>query len=330
MTPYPSLAAMSALGLGLGALACFKVLLFDDRPLPRAHRVSATAFHAQPKRFLVTGAASGVGRHLTTSLLKRGHRVLACDLNIGALAQMAAESSDWARHVAAGNLVVLQLDVSKGEDWERAVRQAQTLFDGLDVCMNVAGFLRPAKTQHVADKDVHLHTDVNFKGVVFGTVHASRLMAGQVAAGKLPQGAHIVNFASLGALAPVSGVSLYIGSKYGVRGFSLCASKDLWGTGVYVSCVMPDAIQTPMVDLQLHHAESAMAFSGSILTLEQVEAVVMKVLVARPREVKIATSLVRGLLARVDDMFSGSLLIGWAEEFMRKRGEAKQRRILSE
>ena len=97
--------------------------------------------------------------------------------------------------------------------------------------------------------------DINIKGVMFGTKFASDLMANMPG-----PGGHIINFASLGAVAPVSGVTLYIASKYAVRGFSLCASKDLAPLNLHVSCVCPDAVKTAMVDLQLHFEASALAY----------------------------------------------------------------------
>ena len=92
-------------------------------------------------------------------------------------------------------------------------------------------------------------------------------------------GGHIINVSSMAAVAPVSGVTLYaaakyvttialhadraysspclgvnqnyFGERYGCRGFSLAAAKDLAPLGVAVTCLMPDATQTPMVDLQV-------------------------------------------------------------------------------
>jgi len=54
---------------------------------------------------------------------------------------------------------------------------------------------------------------------------------------------------------------------------------------------MPDAVQTAMVDLQLHYEASAMAFSGSILTVQDVEKCVMDhILPNRPVEVRFLIS----------------------------------------
>lgn len=59
----------------------------------------------------------------------------------------------------------------------------------------------------------------------------------------------------------------YAASKYAVRGLSFAAAKDLKPLGICVTCLMPDAVQTPMVEMQLHHEESSIAYSAGILTL---------------------------------------------------------------
>ena len=202
---------------------------------------------------------------------------------------------------------------------------------------------------------MHTHVDVNVKGVMLGTAHASRLML----ANQAPTGAHIVNVASLGALAPMSGYSLYIGTKYAVRGFSLCAAKDLFPHGVYVTVVMPCAPRaaeaTRRADARIAGtpsrrpcwtcscttrrarwvrwppccaANDEAGHSGKPLTVDQVVAGIMRALQTRPRELKIAATVVRGVGARMADVFPGSVLIGWSEDAMRLKGERAQRHAL--
>ncbi len=45
-----------------------------------------------PDRFLITGCASGIGRHLADEALARGHRVLATDIHLEILVDHAAEA----------------------------------------------------------------------------------------------------------------------------------------------------------------------------------------------------------------------------------------------
>lgn len=228
---------------------------------------------------LLSGAASGIGQRLVSALRGAGHRVVATDI--------AAE-----RIEASDGVLPLRLDVTSAADWDAGVAAALERWARLDVVMNVAGYLQPAYVQDVADRDIDLHFDVNLKGVVLGTRAAARHM--------VKQGyGHIVNVGSLASLAPVGGLSLYAASKFGVRGFSLAAAQDLEPHGVSVSLVMPDAVDTPMLDKQVGYDEAAMTFSGSrALTVDEVAAAIVgQVLRNKPLELTIPAS--RGRLARL-------------------------------
>jgi 3-oxoacyl-[acyl-carrier protein] reductase len=300
-----------------------KKLIWDDRPIPIHHRVSKEYYSHSQRRYFLTGCASGVGKHFVTKLLREGNIVIATDINFDGL-QHVSDELKW----NSPRVKLVKLDVTKSQEWDEAIDIALQFMGKIDVMMNIAGYLAPGSVLTVSDRQIELHCDINLKGVAFGTCKIGRIMAQQVSNGDNPHGTHIINFASLGALAPVSGVGLYIGSKYGCRGFTLSAAKDLFDSGVYCTVVCPDAIQTPMVDLQLHHQASAIAFSGGILTLEYVEHVVFDyVLPHRPREVLIPTSLIRGKMARFGDVFSASLLIAWVEQIMRNAGLQKQQVI---
>jgi 3-oxoacyl-[acyl-carrier protein] reductase len=119
---------------------------------------------------LLTGCASGIGRHLAGALSARGHRIVATDLDDAALTR-EAEARRWDR----GRVILRRLDVRSEEDWEAALDAAHA-HGGLDVVMNIAGYLHPAYVADVAARDVDLHLDVNVKGVVLGTRAAARRM----------------------------------------------------------------------------------------------------------------------------------------------------------
>ncbi|MEO1085901.1 MAG: SDR family oxidoreductase, partial [Acidobacteriota bacterium] len=141
-----------------------------------------------PSRFLITGAASGIGRRLVDDVLARGHRVLAADLAEDALEAI----EEW----PAGRVIRRRLDVRDPDAWGEAVASAAAAFGGLDVVMNVAGVLRPGAIASCSAEDVDLHLDVNLKGVIHGTRAAARFM--------VEQGhGHIINIASLASMAPV-------------------------------------------------------------------------------------------------------------------------------
>ena len=261
--------------------------------------------------FLVTGCASGIGRDLADALVAAGARMVATDRDIEALERHARERA-W----PTDRVITRLLDVTQPEDWARVVEETRARFDRIDVLLNVAGYLLPGWVHEVDETAVHRHFDVNLKGVVFGTRAASSVM--------VEQGfGHVVNVASLAALAPIPGLALYSASKYAVRAFSLAAAQELRPHGVAVTVVCPDAVRTPMLELQRDYEQAAMTFSGPRV-LEPAEvtgAILGPVLQRAPLEVFLPRS--RGWLARVADVFpTTALTIG---PILRKRGRSKQR-----
>ncbi len=266
-----------------------------------------------PSRFLITGCASGIGRHLADVALARGHQVLATDINLDALIDHAAEAP-WPKERARTE----KLDVCHPSDWQRVVDNAENEWAALDVALNVAGYIRPARATEVTDEDVHRHFDINVKGVVFGTRAAARHMIAN-------RSGHIVNIASLASLAPVPGISLYSASKYAVRAFSLAAALELRPQGVAVTTVCPDAVATPMLDLQLDYPEAALTFTAPrVLTVEDLSRVIFgQVLGKRP--LLVAIPRWRGWLARVADLWPRSAHL--LASVMERQGRRKQQAL---
>lgn len=268
------------------------------------------------RRFFLTGCASGIGRHLAEVLLAAGHEVFATDLDEAGLRTHAAAN---ARAWPVERAHLRRLDVTQAGAWQLVFAEAERVMGRVDVLINIAGYLLPGFVGDFDPESVHRHLDVNTKGVIFGTHTAARHM--------LARGdGHIINIASLAVLAPIPGISLYSASKYAVRGFSLAAAQELRPRGVAVSVVCPDAVQTPMLDLQVGYKEAALTFSGSrILSVADVaDAIVRRVLPRRPLELHLPRS--RALLARLADLFPGTAL--WLRPILERRGLARQQKIV--
>lgn len=262
---------------------------------------------------LVTGSASGIGRALTGRLAASGHRLIATDVDEAGLAR-AQEDDGW----PAASVATVGLDVRDAAAWERAVAACVERYGRIDLLFNVAGYLRPGFAHEASPEEVARHVDVNLKGTIFGVQAAARRMVAQ-------RSGHIVNIASLAGIAPVPGLCLYSASKFGVRGFSLAAGIELRRHDVFVTVVCPDAVETPMLELQEDYDEAALTFSGSapLTTDDVVGAIVERVLPKRPVEFVLPES--RGRLARLAGALPAiAALIGGPLE---KRGlKAQERR----
>jgi 3-oxoacyl-[acyl-carrier protein] reductase len=236
---------------------------------------------------LVTGAASGIGRKTAELLVRAGHQVLAADFDRVGLASAARELG-WSEP----QVLIRPHDVRDAVSWSAVVGDLVSTWGRLDALLNVAGVIRPEFVCELTADHVALQFDVNAKGVVLGTHAAAAVMA-------LQGGGHIVNIASTAGLAPIPGISVYCASKFAVRGFSLAAAAELGPKGVAVTCVHPDATDTPMLDYQTSFEAAAMTFSTPRpLPVEDVaRTIVDVVLVKKPLEIDIPRS--RGRLARI-------------------------------
>ena len=124
-------------------------------------------------RMVLTGCASGIGRHLTGALARDGHRLIATDLD-GAALTAAAANEGW----SAERVRCQKLDVRSEAEWEAVMSAAESDLGGLDVLFNIAGFLSAAYVTDFTQRDLDLHFDVNAKGTMLGTRAAARRMVG--------------------------------------------------------------------------------------------------------------------------------------------------------
>lgn len=256
----------------------------------------------RPETFFLTGAASGIGQHLADCLLARGQRVFATDINLAGLEDGAARLG-WLTS-RAERVRLRRLDVRDPRDWAAAMEEAATVFGNIDVVMNIAGFMQSEWVHESTPETIDRHIDINFKGVVHGTVTASRLM--------LRQGyGQIINIASMSGLAPIPGLAVYAATKYACRGYSLAAALELRRHNIFVTTISPDAVETPLLRPQEGVAAAALLFSARhLLRVEDIAQVVLgRALERRPMEITIPAG--RGWIARLTNLFPQSgFLIG--------------------
>jgi len=246
---------------------------------------------AQPRVVMLTGAAGGIGTALAAEIVRRGDYLLATDIDLEVL-RTTAEAAGWMTSAVR----LRQLDVRDAQAWQQAVQEAIDTWGKVDVMLNVAGFIHPGWIHEVAPEEIDRHIDINTKGVIHGTQAAARHM--------VPRGeGAIVNIASMAALAPIPGISLYSASKFAVRAFTLAVAEELRPYGIQVSVVCPDAVQTAMLDKQVDFPEAALTFSGSrALTASEVVSAVLDRALEQGR-LEVIVPRHRGWLAKVSNLW---------------------------
>jgi NAD(P)-dependent dehydrogenase (short-subunit alcohol dehydrogenase family) len=262
---------------------------------------------------LVTGARRGLGLELARMLARRGHEVAVTDVDEGDAAKAAEE--------IGGRAWSFALDVTDADACRTAADQVIERSGSLDVWVNNAGILY---TGFSFEQGIDLHRrmlEVNAIGTMNGTLAAIERMR-QVGRGQ------IINVVSLAGLAAAPGIVGYSASKHAAIAFSLGTLGDLRRAGIediHISCVCPDGVWTPMVDVD--DPDDALSFSGVMFMPEQV-AERVGALLEKPKPV-LAIPAWRGRFARFFDNHP-ALTIRFTKLFMRdalRRQRAFKRKV---
>lgn len=187
------------------------------------------------RRYIVTGAASGIGRGVAAVLLQQGAHVAFLDLAESACAEAArALDPDGTRSAAVG------VDVRDAAAVERAVQQAEDRLGPLDGLVAAAGISVPDAAVSMSEEVWRRVIDTNLNGLFFSCQAVGRRLCAR------GQGA-IVTLGSTSSLGGHPGRAAYCASKFAVNGLTKVMAQEWGHHGVRVNAVGPNAIDTPMV-----------------------------------------------------------------------------------
>jgi 3-oxoacyl-[acyl-carrier protein] reductase len=207
-------------------------------------------------KFIVTGGASGLGRHYAFRLAEAGGQVVAGDVNEEALASLAEEAK-----ACRGKLHVRRLDVANEADVAAFVDFAHSAMGGLNGLINNAGILRDGllvKRDRTTGAITKLSAD-QWQAVINVNLTGATLVARDVVAKMAETGQKgvIVNISSV-ARHGNRGQSNYTAAKAALAANTRTWSLEFAPFGIRVGCVAPGMVETPMTQGMNQKARDAL------------------------------------------------------------------------
>ena len=185
------------------------------------------------RRILITGATSGSGEALAELFGRHGWRVAVTGRNRERVALSAKKV-----RAAGGQVLEIELEVTRYEDFEKAAHQVAESWGGLDILVNNAGVASAASIEDGSIDSWHRIIDIN----TFGVVHGCKAFTPILRESR----GHIVNVASAAGFASLPEMGSYNVSKAAVVSLSETLDAELAPHHIDVTVACPGFFQSEL------------------------------------------------------------------------------------
>ncbi len=202
----------------------------------------------QGSKWLVTGGASGMGRHFTLQLAREGADVAFCDLSDEGIQSVLADAA-----ALPGKVVGFSCNVADAAAVNKLVADAAEALGGLNGIVNNAGIIRDGllikvdrKTGGVvplSDAKWQQVIDVNLTGVFNG----ARAFAEWHVNNAPGKEAVIVSISSISRHGNM-GQTNYSAAKAGIVSMTKLWAGELAKYGIRTGCIAPGFVRTPILE----------------------------------------------------------------------------------
>lgn len=194
------------------------------------------SFRVDGKTALVTGAGSGIGAAISSTLAGSGARVHMLSLNGEQLAATAA-----ALRESGGDVHAHACDVTDSD----AVRRLIDGLPGLDIVVNNAGTNIPEPFLEVSDAHLDFMCNLNVRACFVVSQAAVRKMLADPA--RVVKGGCVINVSSQMGHVGSPDRTVYCMNKHAIEGLTKAMAVELAAKGVRVNSIGPTFVDTPLI-----------------------------------------------------------------------------------
>lgn len=140
---------------------------------------------------------------------------------------------------SGAEVAVQALDVTRRDSVQRFIDRALQQWGRIDVMINNAGVMPLSPMASLKVEEWEQMVDVNIKGVLYGIAAVLPPMLAR-------ESGHIINIASIGALAVSPTAAVYCATKFAVRAISEGLRQE--NRQLRVTCVHPGVVESELAD----------------------------------------------------------------------------------
>jgi NAD(P)-dependent dehydrogenase (short-subunit alcohol dehydrogenase family) len=186
---------------------------------------------------LITGASSGLGRHLAKTFAQAGAKVVAGARRLGKLETLAAEI-----RASGGAIEPVELDVEDEASIIAGYDAAERAFGLVDIVLANAGLNNQGAATELESEALAQLLRVNVQGVYLTAREGAR----RLIASTHPERGRIILVGSVGSLRPLAGLTAYSLSKAAVAMMGKGFAREWARYGINVNTICPGWIATEL------------------------------------------------------------------------------------
>ncbi|KAI0027183.1 hypothetical protein K488DRAFT_91189 [Vararia minispora EC-137] len=204
-----------------------------------------------PRVWLITGANSGLGLHLSLYALSKGDKVIAAARDVSKLPPSLKGAHPFVLNPSAST-----------EEIRSAAGKAPLVYGRIDVLVNNAGYGHLSPLEYLKDEDLR----VQFQTNVFGPVTIMQAILPTMRAQK---SGHILNVSSIAGFAGNPPFCAYNASKAALDAFTDALSVEVAAFGIRVNTIVPGYFPTSFLSTALSTADTERLAVGAYTLPEQ-------------------------------------------------------------
>ncbi len=199
--------------------------------------------HLKNSVAIITGAGSGIGFAIASSLVAEGMAVV-----IAGRDGKKLEGAKNKLEKGGGKVLAVPMDVSVSAQVENLVKRTMDTYERIDLLVNNAGIGKPGSIEQSTETGWDETQAINLKGAFLCTKAVLSIM-------KRQRSGYVVNISSLAGKMGFGGMAAYSASKFGMVGLTESLLEEAIGDNIRATVICPGFVDTPMVRGASVHAK---------------------------------------------------------------------------